>query len=405
MSALLVLDDYLFGKAYIQTAHRMGLEIVLASPGMPGQPVSSLITGHIEVDFTDEDTALETIINHPLISKVSGVVPGHVFHVGLMSRIGESLSIPSISPEAANNCMKKNLFRTILERNNIRQGWFYEVKMDNIDDVLTRVVFPCVVKPVDGFASIGVVKVDDSAPLKTALRAICSGIEYGKSSKALKPRALVEEFFDGPEISVETVTLFNLTSIVGITGKHFDGADSPFEAGFELPAMVSEKDKTEIIDYIVKLHKALEINHGFTHCELRLTVNGPRIIEINPRIGGAHLAELYLFATGVDLYELVILNALGKEPEIHFPLEINRATATRWLMGRKGVISTIENLPQWGNGQPVRYLIQRKGKGDVVLGTGDNRDRLLALVGAGETIEDVHRVLKESCLDIRVGYR
>ena len=58
---------------------------------------------------------------------------------------------------------------------------------------------------------------------------------------------------------------------------------------------------------------ALEFTQGLAHTELMLTADGPRIIEVNARAGGA-LPYLFPMVSDVDLIEQAGRVALGLDP-------------------------------------------------------------------------------------------
>jgi biotin carboxylase len=47
-------------------------------------------------------------------------------------------------------------------------------------------------------------------------------------------------------------------------------------------------------------HGALGIERGMTHSEVKLTASGPRVIEVNGRIGGDLIPYVGMLATGID---------------------------------------------------------------------------------------------------------
>lgn len=401
---VLVLDDYLFGKAYLAAAKKAGYRTFLVSSA-PSTDVPQLVDEHLSVNLNDIPFAVETILADPRFRSVAAVLPGHVYHVALQAQLCEASSLPSISPRAAERCLNKELFRRRLQDKEISQGWFFAITRDEIDVAIAKAHYPCVAKPVEGFASIGVMVVRNPSELRTALNSIFSDSSYERSGKSMGSKAVVEEYFDGPEFSVETLAFEGKTHIMGITGKYFDLAKSDFELGFELPADLSSKQAQIISDYVVEVHQALDILHGPTHCELRLTSSGPRVVEVNPRLGGAHLSELYETATGTSLYDVVLNNALGNEPPQPLPLPRKKAAATGWVLGHAGIIARVDGVEPLENARLVDMVIQRKVAGEKVPGEGDNRDRIVAFVASGKTLSDARNRLLKAENGISVQYQ
>ncbi|WP_199883428.1 ATP-grasp domain-containing protein [Streptomyces sp. CB01580] len=75
---------------------------------------------------------------------------------------------------------------------------------------------------------------------------------------------------------------------------------------------------------------AVGITHGVMHVEMRLTKDrGPRIIEINARLGGDLIPHLVYLATGVSLPQAAAALAIGAEPDLE--LTRRQAAAVRFI--------------------------------------------------------------------------
>jgi biotin carboxylase len=62
--------------------------------------------------------------------------------------------------------------------------------------------------------------------------------------------------------------------------------------------------------------RALGLGHGPVHAELRLTPDGPRILEVAARSIGGLCGRALRFGVGVMLEELLLLHALGRAPAL-----------------------------------------------------------------------------------------
>jgi biotin carboxylase len=121
----------------------------------------------------------------------------------------------------------------------------------------------------------------------------------------------------GDYVSVESLSGPGGVSHLAVTGKL--PLLPPFrEVGQFWPAELAPGEEAAVLDRTGRALAALGVTVGFTHTELKLTPAGPRIIEVNGRLGG-HLNELARRACGVDLIRLAGLAALG-EPVTAAPL-------------------------------------------------------------------------------------
>jgi biotin carboxylase len=143
--------------------------------------------------------------------------------------------------------------------------------------------------------------------------------------EAGEPEAmLVEEYLsDGPAmpygfeadyVSVETVLVSGRVTHLGITGR-FPLAPPFRETGFFIPATLGPDHRAEVLDLAGQTLRALGVQHGAAHTEIKLTAEGLRVIEVNARVGGG-VPEMLRLAAGVDIVKLTMQAALGWETEI-----------------------------------------------------------------------------------------
>ena len=166
--------------------------------------------------------------------------------------------------------------------------------------------FPLIVKPVDRSGSRGVTKVMLENELPEAINYAITE-SFGK-------RAIIEEYIEGEEVSVETISWEGNHTILAITDKVTTGAPHFVELAHHQPSGLSKEIRDKIKTETIKCLNALDINFGAGHSEFKITSAGEvYIIEVGARMGGdfigSHLVEL---STGYDFLEGVINIALGK---------------------------------------------------------------------------------------------
>ena len=83
-------------------------------------------------------------------------------------------------------------------------------------------------------------------------------------------------------------------------------------------------------------HAAVGYTTGWTHTELRLTPDGPKVVEINARVGGDRIPDLARLALGVDIGQAVAAAACGQRPD--FEPRKARVAAVRFLYPERDCI-------------------------------------------------------------------
>ncbi|MET0416200.1 MAG: phosphoribosylglycinamide synthetase, partial [Actinoplanes sp.] len=71
-----------------------------------------------------------------------------------------------------------------------------------------------------------------------------------------------------------------------------------------------------LLEVVQSAHTALGFEHGVTHTEVRLTAQGPRIVEVNGRLGGDMITYVGLLATGIDLAVAAGRLAVDEAPDL-----------------------------------------------------------------------------------------
>lgn len=172
--------------------------------------------------------------------------------------------------------------------------------------------FPMIVKPTDRSGSRGVAKVETLSALNEAvLRA---------QEESFCGNAIIEEYIDGREISVECISYKGIHYILQITDKVTTGAPFFVELEHHQPSTLSDEIKNKVKTIVLNALDALHIQYGASHSELKITDAGDvMVIEIGARMGGDFIgSDLVMLSTGYDFLKGVIEIAMGNfhEPEI-----------------------------------------------------------------------------------------
>jgi len=166
---------------------------------------------------------------------------------------------------------------------------------------------PIIVKPIRESGSLAVFCIRDRAGVDVVAEQFRS-LDDGHWAVGDLFRAdsfdefLMEEYLDGPEISVETLSFDGRHVVVAVTDKEGLGGSSGFvELGFSQPSGCSAGTLREVTRLVADFFDAVGLRNGPTHTELRLTSRGPRILESHNRVGGPAINEMVEAAYGVDM--------------------------------------------------------------------------------------------------------
>ncbi|MFJ9693782.1 hypothetical protein [Kitasatospora sp. NPDC101183] len=184
---------------------------------------------------------------------------------------------------------------------------------------LAEVGLPAVLKPATGQGSRDTHLITEEAEGARLAGELLTGPDAGPM--------VLEEYLRGRDcgpygdyLSVESAVVGGVPTHWQVTGKY--PLLPPFrEPGHYWPAPVGEEVRAAALALTTRVIEALGIEVGITHTELKLTPEGPRLIEINGRLGGfqSWLSEL---AGGLDPMRVAARIALGEPVEVgHAPTD------------------------------------------------------------------------------------
>lgn len=307
----------------------------------------------------------------------------------------ESLGLSGISFETAVKSTDKGEMIKCFEENGVEHPWYFILSApDALDDVKERITFPCITKPTDNSGSRGVMLIHSEQELREA---VGYSSENGRSGAVI-----VEEYMQGPEVSVEVITIDGEPHVLQVTDKLTTGAPHFVEMGHSQPSRLAEDDLKKIRDLASRAVKAVGIKNGPAHVEIILTENGPKMVELGARMGGdcitTHLVPL---STGIDMIEATIKIACGEKPDIEPKFE--KGSAIRFLDAPCGTITAIEGAEQAAKLEGVREISFTKGVGDTVGEIGSSTDRVGFVIAQSDTAEDSVKICEKALAEIKFG--
>lgn len=218
--------------------------------------------------------------------------------------IAEKLGLIANSVFSASISTNKFLMRSRFLEAGLKSPKYYSITSSDKILLKEQLNFPLIVKPTDRSGSRGVTIANNQRDLEdNILRAIEASFEK---------KAIVEEFIEGPEYSVESISEDGVHTILAITEKVTSGPPYFVELEHHQPAKLNSLLEEQINQLVIAGLNALDIKFGASHTELKISKRGVFIIEIGARMGGdfigSHLVEL---STGYDYLKNTINTSLG----------------------------------------------------------------------------------------------
>ncbi len=246
---------------------------------------------------------------------VDGVLCWDEARILQTSRVAAALGLPGGDPDMVLRCRDKHLTRQALAAAGVPQP--ASVLVAGESDALAaaeRIGYPVVLKPRALAASLGVVlaRTPDDVRLHFAFARDTTVPE----APQYDVRVLVEECVTGTEVSVDSAVHRGQVLPMFVARKQVGYPPYFEETGHLVDAADPLLSDPAILRLLDDTHAALGFTDGMTHTEIMLTADGPRIIEVNARLGGDMIPYLGLRASGADPGLAAAAVACGRMPAV-----------------------------------------------------------------------------------------
>lgn len=397
MKKLMILGASILQLPAIEKAKKMGIDVVAVdmNPNAIGFNVEG-ITKEI-ISTIDIEKVLLAAKSH----KIDGIMTlASDMPMRTVAVVARELGLVGISEETALKATNKAIMRETFKTYGVPSPEFYRIS--NKDEYLKVVNYfknkqiRCIVKPADNSGSRGVDLISDF----TNIESINSAFEYSKQySRA--GEIIVEEYMEGPEVSVETLSVSGKCHVVQITDKLTTGEPYFVEMGHNEPSMLPKEVQKEIAQVARNAVNAIGIKNGPSHTEIKVTKDGPKIVELGARLGGDNItSHLVPLSTGVDLVECCIRVALGEEPDLS--TKIKKASAIRYLNTDVGIISNIIGIEDAMKIDGVHQISMVHHEGERVGEIRNSVDRVGFVIAQAETPRQAIEICEQAIKKIKI---
>lgn len=311
-----------------------------------------------------------------------------------VAKTSDKLHLHSINYETAVRATDKYDMIKAFKEHNVPSPWFFVV--DTLEELRaheTDVTFPCIIKPTDNAGSHGVAKV-------YSFQELLDNYEYAHSCSR-HGKVIVEEYLDGPEVSVEVMVVDGVVNILQITDKITTEAPHFVEIGHTQPSRLPVATQEAIRNVAVAACKAIGIDKGPAHVEMKVTKRGPVMIELGARMGGDNITtHLVPLSTGIDMVGSTIKVALGEDPVIEPTLHCG--SAIRYFEVPYGTIRSIENVEEAKKIPDVKQITFTKEVGEDSTPIHCSNDRIGFVIAQGTTAEDAIAACEKAMKTIQI---
>lgn len=321
-------------------------------------------------------------------------------NIRLTAELASRLGLAYHSPETALLLTDKYRQRAALANGGLVVPASWTIDRDGVDasreQIEREARFPAVLKPRRGEASRDTLPVASLDELRSLLDQLRGDGEPARDFVIEEyipdaSTAIAGEGFAG-YVSVESYVRGGVVTNLAVTGRMPQAY--PFrETGFFIPSALDDAIRREVLDVATRAVHSMKVTMGCFHTEIKLTPDGPVVIEVNGRIGGG-VPEMLFAATGVEFLRIAMRLALGATVDV--PAEPT-CTCVAYLfyvqspaeMRRVLSVDGLEDLQRF---EGVHDIVLNRGPGQNVDWRDGNHGFVFSVSGTAHDHDDLRRV-------------
>ena len=270
------------------------------------------------------------------------------------------------------------------------------VETDHFDlNMIGRLRYPLVVKPVDAYSSKGVRKAENLEELKEF---------YDEAHQISRSGGvIVEEYFQGNEISVDAFVVNGKAKILAVTNSEKVKSKDRFVI-FRGRYPVSTSDA--VLQKIEQIAQKITDGFGLVNSPLliQLLNNGDDIsvLEFCARTGGNMKWLLIKYSCGVDVIKATIDITLGLRPDLTIKDTGHRIVVNDFIYCYPGIFDHFEGFDEMVKQGYINEFHSVRAKGTEMRGVNSSSDRIAGMNIVADSIEEFNLKEKEILKRVKV---
>lgn len=379
MKKLMILGASVLQIPAIIEAKKMGIYVIVVDMN-PNAEGFSYADKKIVVSTTDTQRVLEVAKENDIdgIITIASDRP-----MRTVAKVAEELNLIGIDEKTAVNATNKSKMRDALKKYSVPIPMYFSV--DDYEQYLEAIKkirnknYKCIIKPADNSGSRGIRLIENYE--EKELEKVYKYCKENSNSGSL----VVEEFMQGPEVSVETISYKGVCHVIQVTDKITTGSPYFVEMGHNQPSSLDLKTIEKIKKVAIDANKAIGIKDGPSHTEIKVTKDGPKIVELGARLGGDNITtHLVPYSTGVNMVEACINIALGKEIDIR--KKFDKASVARYKKCDIGKIIKIEGIEDAKKIHGIKNVKIVHGVGEESREIKNSNDRVAYVIAQDDNV-------------------
>ncbi|KIX90504.1 hypothetical protein TP70_07380 [Staphylococcus microti] len=293
------------------------------------------------------------------------IVPLNDWTLKVANQLNATYGLPYLKQEVVEACRSKYEMKRLFTQHSVSTA--KSKKFESLAQLKTlakEFSFPVIIKPVDFGGSGGVYLANNLEECLDAYAQSQKVMEkYADAFKVSKNEFLMEEYIESDdEVSVEVLCGKDFYQVITVTEKYLSPKPWFTEMGHVVPS--HRYNDMHINKLAIDACKALGIDRGVAHVEIKVKAQELFVIEAAARPGGDAIMDLIESSYGINPYELHIAMYLNNEIQDVYEFKPTQTSAIAFLKAPLGEIKQI-NYPDISADKEIVRVNLLKKVGDI----------------------------------------
>jgi isopentenyl diphosphate isomerase/L-lactate dehydrogenase-like FMN-dependent dehydrogenase/biotin carboxylase len=378
----------------IMTAKEMGLTVIVTDYN-PKAYGLSLADIPVIMSTKDIEGSVRVAKEYNREIKIDGVITVGTDASMTVAAVANALNLPGIKFEVAEKATSKIKMREAFLNFGVPSPRFLAAW--SIGDTFwaaREIGFPLVIKPSDNMGARGVVLVKEKSEIEWAFHL----------AKECSPSGeiIVEEYMEGPELSIDALVYNGKIDFCGIADRIIDFPPYFVELGHILPSNMPKDIQKAACKVMEEGIRALGIDMGAAKGDIKITKEGPKIIELAARLSGGFMSGYTLpLATGYNVIKAAIEIALGYKPT-KFKNTLHRTSVEKAIIPHPGRVISIEGVEEAKKLKGVAEIIVNTQIGDTLHEVTSNIGKAANVITVAKSREEALKIAEKAIKLIKI---
>jgi hypothetical protein len=283
------------------------------------RPILTMLGSVVELTGPEDGTLIDRLRG----LRPAGIVTFSEVCIGHTALLADALGLPNHSVADIDIITAKSAQRRRLAETGVETVPHHVVTdLAGIATAISAVPFPAIVKPVVGASSRNTVLVSSPQECRAVLERTLVGASSGPG-ELLEQAVIVEKCLVGRPtewpwadyIAVDCVATGDTVRPLFVSSRFRLAPPFRERGGYGGQSVVDSAELDLITKLACEAIHAVNIRHGIAQTELKLTPDGPRVIEVNGRLGG-WVDDLAVRSGSADPADVAVRCALGLDPDL-----------------------------------------------------------------------------------------